>query len=298
LENTITFSLGMELSVIIVSYNVKDFLKQCLISVTEASKDMESEIFVVDNDSKDGSAYVVKNEFPHVKLIINNTNTGFSAANNQALRLSTGRFLLLLNPDTIVENDTFSKCLDFMNSHPEAGGLGVRMVNGDGIFLPESKRALPDPLTAFFKTFGLSFLFPKSPIFSRYYLPEIENNETSLTEVISGAFMMIRKDALDLAGLLDEDYFMYGEDIDFSYRLLKTGYRNYYFTGTQITHFKGKSTDRNSISDILHFYKAMRIYVRKRYAGPASFLFRLPVISAIYLREFFAIANRIIHRIS
>jgi GT2 family glycosyltransferase len=262
----------------------------------EASKNITIEIFVVDNHSKDGSAEVVKNEFPTVKLIINKINTGFSSANNQALRLATGSFLLLLNPDTIVEKDTFSKCLGFMNTHPDAGCIGVRMVNGDGVFLPESKRALPDPLTAFFKSFGVSVLFPESPFFSRYYLPEIDSNEISLTEVISGAFMMLRKEALEQAGLLDEDYFMYGEDIDLSYRLLKTDYKNYYFPGTQIIHFKGKSTDRNSFSDILHFYRAMRIYVSKRYGGLKYIPFRILVLSAIYFREFFALSNRLLKR--
>jgi GT2 family glycosyltransferase len=286
----------MELSVIIVSYNAKDFLRQCLLSVKEASKNINTETFVVDNNSKDGSAELVRSEFPSVKLIINKFNSGFSSANNQALRLASGSFLLLLNPDTIVEKDTFSKCIDFMNNHPDAGALGVRMVNGDGIFLPESKRALPDPLTAFFKSFGVSVLFPKSPFFSRYYLPGINNNETSLTEVISGAFMMLRKEALNQAGLLDEDYFMYGEDIDLSYRLLKTDYKNYYFPGTQIIHFKGKSTERNSLTDILYFYSAMRIYVRKRYSGLKYFPFRMPVMFAIYLREFIAISKRTLKR--
>jgi GT2 family glycosyltransferase len=264
--------------------------------VIEASETIESEIFVVDNNSQDDSVSVVKDEFPFVKLIINKINSGFSVANNQALRIATGHYLLLLNPDTIVEKDAFSKCLDFMNSHPDAGCIGVRMVNGNGIFLPESKRALPDPLTAFFKSSGISSLFPKSPFFSRYYLPSVDNNEISLTEVISGAFMMLRKEALDQTGYLDEGYFMYGEDIDLSFRLLQTKFKNYYFPGTTIIHFKGKSTERNSIADILHFYKAMRIYVRKRYTGTIYLPLRLLLLSAIYVREFFAISNRVIRR--
>lgn len=286
----------MELSVIIVSYNVRDYLKQCLLSVQAASLNIEAEVFVVDNNSKDGSIDLIKNEFPAINLICNISNPGFSVANNQALRIAGGRLLLLLNPDTIVENDTFSKCIDFMNSHPDAGSIGVRMVNGEGLYLPESKRAFPDPRTAFFKSFGISYLFPKSPYFNRYYLPQIDSHEVSPTEVISGAFMMLRREALDKSGLLDEDYFMYGEDIDLSYRLLQTGFRNYYFPHTQIIHFKGKSTKRNSCDDILHFYSAMRIYVRKRYVTMKVRPVRILLITAIYLREGFALANRVLKR--
>jgi GT2 family glycosyltransferase len=264
--------------------------------VQAASLNIEAEIFVVDNNSKDGSTELVKNEFPAVNLISNTTNPGFSVANNQALRIARGQLLLLLNPDTIVENDTFSKCIDFMVSHPDAGAIGVRMVNGEGVYLPESKRAFPDPRTAFFKSFGFSYLFPKSPYFSKYYLPQIDSNEIALTEVISGAFMMVRRAALDKSGLLDEDYFMYGEDIDLSYRLLQTGFRNYYFPCTQIIHFKGKSTKRNSSTDILHFYNAMRIYVRKRYANRKFRPFRILLIIAIYLREGIALTIRVITR--
>lgn len=287
----------MELSVIIVSYNAREYLRQCLLSVLEASQDIRSEIFVVENNSKDDSADLVRNEFPSVKLIVNSINKGFSKATNQALRIAAGKFLLLLNPDTVVEKDTFSKCIDFMNKHDDAGALGVRMVNGDGIFLPESKRAFPDPRTAFFKSFGISFLFPKSPFFSRYYLPQIDSYEISQTEVISGAFMLLRREALEQAGLPDEDYFMYGEDIDLSYRLLQTGYKNYYFPSTQIIHFKGKSTERNSFTDIQHFYRAMRIYVRKRYKGMKYVPFRIVVITAVYLRELMALGNRFSRRI-
>jgi GT2 family glycosyltransferase len=285
----------MELSVIIVSYNVRDYLRQCLVSVQAASKNLDIEVFVVDNNSNDGSPDLVKKIFPSVNLICNKSNPGFSVANNQALRIAGGRLLLLLNPDTIVENDTFSNCIDFMNCHADAGALGVRMVNGEGKYLPESKRAFPDPYTAFFKSFGIGYLFPKSSYFNRYYLPQIDSNETSLTEVISGAFMMVRREALDISGLLDESFFMYGEDIDLSYRLLQTGYKNYYFPGTQITHFKGKSTKRNSFTDILHFYKAMRIYVRKRYKRQL-WPFRILLLIAIYVRESIALANRFLKR--
>jgi GT2 family glycosyltransferase len=235
---------------------------------------------------------MVKKEFPDVKLIVNSLNAGFSKANNQAIRLSEGCFVLLLNPDTIVEKDTFSKCIEFMNMHPDSGALGIRMSDGNGKFLPESKRAFPSLLTAFFKTMGISALFPASAIINRYYLADVDQNEISYTEVISGAFMFIRRDALNKSGLFDEDFFMYGEDIDLSYRLLQTGYHNYYFPDAQIIHFKGKSTSRIGYDDILHFYEAMRIYIRKRAAeGRYGSLHPLIIVS-VYLREMLALVFR------
>jgi O-antigen biosynthesis protein len=282
----------MELSVIIVSFNVKTFLQQCLNSVRSAVEKIECEIIVVDNKSGDGSAEMVKREFPEARLIENQFNSGFSAANNIAIRSSEGRFILLLNPDTIVEEDTFLKCIHFMNSHPDAGAVGVRMINGDGKFLPESKRAFPTMQTAFFKTSGLSYLFPRSHLFNRYYMPQINMMETSLTEVISGAFMFLRREAINKSGLLDEDFFMYGEDIDISYRLLQTGYHNYYFPEAGIIHFKGRSTARDGYKDILYFYEAMRIYIIKRAAEGSYGSFRFLLIAATWLRELPALFNR------
>ena len=287
----------MELSVIIVNFNVRDFLRQCLFSVMLASENIDCEIFVVDNNSEDGSVGMIKSEFPDVKLIINTVNSGFSVANNQAIKKSQGRFILLLNPDTIVEKDTFSKCIDFMNMHTDSGAIGIRMINGEGRFLPESKRAFPTPGIAFFKTFGLSFLFPKSPLINKYYLPQIDYLETALTEVISGAYMFIRREALEKSGLLDEDFFLYGEDIDLSYRLLQTRYNNYYFPLVSIVHFKGKSTSGDGYKDILHFYDSMRIYVSKHSAEGKYRSFRLIIIGAVYFREILAISNRLLRNI-
>jgi len=281
----------MELSVIIVSYNVNEYLKECLFSTKKASEKIDCEIFVVDNNSNDSSAEMVRNEFPEIKLIQNTINKGFSAANNQAIKQSAGQYILLLNPDTLVEEDTFSKCIGFMKNHPDAGALGVRMVNGEGRFLPESKRSLPTPATAFFKIFGFSFLFPKSHLFSRYYLSHVDGYETSAAEVIAGAFMFIRREALEKAGLPDEDFFMYGEDIDLSYRIMKAGYQNYYFPEVQIIHFKGQSTSRNNYNDIFNFYSAMRIYSGKRHKEKFTLLYFL-MIPAIYFREGFSVINR------
>lgn len=282
----------MELSVIIVSFNVKDYLHQCLQSVEIAIRKIDGEIFVVDNNSPDGSVEMIKSEFPRIRLIINRFNAGFAAANNQAIRQSEGRFVLLLNPDTVVGPDTFSNCIDFMKKKSDAGAIGIRMVNGEGRFLPESKRALPTPVTAFFKSFGFSFMFPNSPVINRYYMPQNGTFETSFTEVISGAFMFIRREALNKAGLLDEDFFMYGEDIDLSYRLLQTGYRNYYLPEVSIIHYKGRSTPVNSFRDIIHFYSAMRIYIRKRAAEKRKGSFLYLLIPAVYFRQGLALANR------
>ena len=285
----------MDLSVIIVSYNVRAYLKNCLLSVRRASSDIKCEIFVVDNNSGDDTCNMVELEYPEVILIRNSENSGFSAANNKAIRLAKGRFTLLLNPDTIVAEDTFSKCISFMDNHNDAGAMGVRMVDGEGRFLPESKRALPTIDSAFYKISGLSSVFPKSRIFNKYYLSHIDIYETSVTEVISGAFMLINSDVFSKTGLLDEDFFMYGEDIDLSKRILLAGYQNYYYPEVQITHFKGKSTSRENYTDIIHFYRAMRIYVRKDYKNRSGFL-RSGIISAIYIRESVAILIRFLRK--
>ncbi len=281
----------MELSIIIVSYNVKDYLRQCLVSVLRAAGKSEYEIFVVDNDSSDGSAGMVAGEFPGVKLILNKKNRGFSAANNIAVRQSSGEFILLLNPDTVVGEDAFRKCISFMRLHPRAGATGVRMIDGSGRFLPESKRCLPEPAAAFFKICGLSILFPSSPVINRYYAPGIDSYKTAPVDVIAGAFMFIRKQALLQTGPLDEDFFMYGEDIDLSYRLLKAGFINYYFPEVEITHYKGKSTKRDGYSDVHHFYRSMRIYSLKRYKEKFNPLYFI-IIPAIYFREALALAFR------
>ena len=237
--------LQMTLSIIIVNYNVKYFLEQCLIAVQKACSGIEAEIFVVDNNSADDSVEMVHNRFTTVKLIANKDNKGFSAANNQAIRQATGKYILLLNPDTVVEEQTFHMVCAFMEAHDNAGGLGVQMIDGKGNFLPESKRGLPTPTVAFYKIFGLSNLFPRSKTFGRYHLGYLDKNETHIVDVLSGAFMLIRKTVLDKIGLLDEDYFMYGEDIDLSYRITKAGYKNYYFPDTRIIHYKGESTKKS-----------------------------------------------------
>lgn len=286
----------MELSVIIVNYNVTYFLKQCLTSVRIAAKNMDYEVYVVDNNSVDGSVEMVKHDFPEVKLIANKNNVGFSKANNQAIRLAKGKFVLLLNPDTLVEEDTFAKVVNYMNSHPDAGGLGVQMIDGKGNFLPESKRGLPTPWVAFYKIFGLSKLFPKSKRFGKYHLSYLDKNQIHEVEILSGAFMLLRKTVLDKIGLLDEDYFMYGEDIDLSYRIIKAGYKNIYFSDTRIIHYKGESTKKSSVNYVFVFYKAMVIFARKHFSSKRAQLFSVLIKLAIFLRAFLSITKRFVQK--
>lgn len=274
----------MKLSVIIVNYNVKYFLEQALLSVRSACQGLEAEVWVVDNNSVDESVPMVQAKFPEVKLIANTGNPGFSIANNQAIRQSTGEYVLLLNPDTVVEEDTFEKCIAFMDAHPEAGALGVRMIDGSGAFLPESKRGFPSPWAAFCKTAGLSRLFPRSRLFNHYHLGYLDEFEVHEIEVLAGAFMFMRRSVLDEVGLLDEAFFMYGEDIDLSYRIIKGGYKNYYYPETSIIHYKGESTKKGSLNYVRAFYQAMIIFARKHFEGRRARLFVLMLQGAIYLR--------------
>lgn len=287
----------IKISVIIVNYNVVYFLEQCLHSVKKALQHVPGEVIVVDNNSVDGSVAMVLQKFPDFTVIANKQNTGFSFANNQALKIAKGTYCLLLNPDTVVEEDTFKKVIDFMDQHDDAGGLGVKMIDGKGNFLPESKRGLPTPSVAFYKIFGLSFLFPKSKIFGKYHMGYLDKEETHEIEILSGAFMLMRKSVLDRIGLLDEAFFMYGEDIDLSYRIIKGGYKNYYFPGTSIIHYKGESTKKSSVNYVFVFYKAMVIFARKHFSDKNANLFSILINIAIYLRAGAAIATRFVKRL-
>jgi GT2 family glycosyltransferase len=279
----------MKISVVIVNYNVSHFLEQALSSVRVALRGIESEVWVVDNNSVDNSVSMVRERFPEVNLIANTKNVGFSTANNQAIRLSKGEFVLLLNPDTVVREDTFQVCLNFMATHPDAGALGVRMIDGRGNFLPESKRGFPSPMVAFYKTFGLSRLFKKSRIFNQYHLGYLSEHENHQVEVLSGAFMFIRNTALQKIGLLDETFFMYGEDIDLSYRIIQGGFNNYYVADTSILHYKGESTKRGSLNYVKTFYQAMIIFVRKHFTGKGADLFVFMLQAAVWFRAFITI---------
>lgn len=293
----------MKLSVIIVNYNVKFFLEQCLLSIRKAQEHLiaynasfTSEVFVVDNNSVDSSVAMLKKKFPEVLLIQNAENKGFSFANNQALRLSKGEYFLLLNPDTVIEESTFVEIIKFMDSHPEGGGLGVKMIDGSGSYLPESKRGLPNPQTAFYKIFGLSALFPKSKKFGKYHLGYLSKDEINEVDVLSGAFMLLRKSVINEIGLLDESFFMYGEDIDLSYRIIKAGYKNYYFPKTRIIHYKGESTKKSSVNYVFTFYRAMIVFAKKHYTHKNARLFSFMINAAIYFRAYVSIIRRILQK--
>ena len=283
----------MKLSIIIVNYNVKHFLQQCLQSIYKAIKNINVEVLVVDNNSVDNSLTMLHEQFPQVKLIINNKNIGFSKANNQAIKQAKGQYVLLLNPDTVIQEDTLIKTVDFLDKNQQAGALGVKMVDGNGVFLPESKRSLPSPSSAFYKVFGLSKLFPNSKKFGKYHLNYLSQNEVNEVDVLSGAFFMTRKKILDQVGVLDERFFMYGEDIDLSYRIQTNGYKNYYVPTTSIIHYKGESTKKTSVNYIITFYKAMILFVKKHYSHKNANLLILFIQLAILFRASISIIKRI-----
>ncbi|NBP75009.1 MAG: glycosyltransferase, partial [Crocinitomicaceae bacterium] len=287
-----------DLSVVIVNYNVVFFLEQCLNSVFAASKNLNVQIFVVDNNSVDGSINMLKENFSSIVLIENKENVGFSKANNQAIKRANSPYVLLLNPDTVIEEDTFDKCIDFMNSNTDCGGLGLRMLDGKGNFLPESKRGFPSPSVAFYKIFGLSYLFPKSQKFGRYHLGFLSEFEVNEVDVLSGAFMLLRTETLEKIGLLDEQFFMYGEDIDLSYRIKLGGYKNYYFPETKIIHYKGESTKKSSVNYVFVFYKAMILFAKKHFSNKNANLFSFAINLAIYMRASLSLIKRFVKKIA
>ncbi|MBQ4162230.1 MAG: glycosyltransferase family 2 protein [Parabacteroides sp.] len=272
----------MKLSIVIVNYNVKYFLEQCLYSVRAAITGLDAEVWVVDNHSTDGSIEYLRPRFPEVTFIENQDNPGFAKANNQAIRMSHGEYILLLNPDTVVGEDSLRTLCCFMDEHPEAGGIGVKMLEGHGQFLPESKRSFPSPWVSFCKIFGLSKFFPKSHTFARYSLLYLDKEKVHKVDVLAGAFMLFRREALDKVGLLDEAFFMYGEDIDLSYRVVQGGYTNYYIP-ERLLHYKGESTKHGDIKYVKAFYGAMLIFYRKYYPH-ASWLMNLLIQFAVLLK--------------
>ena len=269
-----------KLSIVIVNYNVRNYLEQCLQSVQKALEGIEGEVWVVDNNSSDDSVEVLRRDYPWVRLVANTENMGFARANNLAIRQSQSEYVLLLNPDTVVEEPTLRGVLQFMDAHPEAGGAGVMMHNADGTLAPESRRGLPTPWVAALKMFGFT---------KRYYMSYLPWDQPGRIEVISGAFCMLRRKAIDQVGLLDEDFFMYGEDIDLSYRLLKGSWQNWYLPFS-IIHFKGKSTQKTDYRYVHIFYQAMLIFFRKHYSH-LSFIYAIPVKLAIYFRAFIALTD-------
>lgn len=295
----------MTLSIVIVNYNVKYFLEQCLESVFSSRRtlneyggsEMDLEVFVVDNASVDGSVEMVREKFPQVHLIANTDNVGFARANNQALRVAKGDLMLLLNPDTVVEHDTLCKCCDFYVTHPDCGGLAVKMINGEGTYLKESKRGFPSPSTSFYKISGLIRLFPHSRRFAAYYMGHLSDNETNPVDILPGAFLMISREAMEKVGLLDESYFMYGEDIDFSWRIKLAGYENYYYPETRIIHYKGECTKHGSMNYVYTFYNAMSIFVKRYFSGSNAKLFNAMLHMAIWGRASLAWIKRMVQAV-
>lgn len=287
----------MQLSVIIVNYNVKYFLEQCLYSVQKACAKMNAEIIVADNNSTDGSRDFLEPLFPRVNFIWNSSNEGFAKANNRALAAAKGEYILFLNPDTLVPEDCFEKGMDFLRSNDRAGAMGIKMIDGSGNFLKESKRAFPSPLTSLYKLSGLSMLFPRSKTFAKYHLGHLDENENQEIDVLAGAFMMIPGKILKEIGNFDERFFMYGEDVDLSFRIQKAGYKNYYFAGSNIIHFKGESTKRGSLNYVRLFYQAMNLFVKKHYSGSRAGIFIFFIQAAIMMRAVFSAAGNLLKKI-
>ena len=249
-------------SVIIVSYKVRYYIEQCLNSVLRSVPD--AQILVVDNKSDDGSVEYLRERFPKADIIANDFNAGFGKANNLALDRAEGRYVLFLNPDTVVAERTIPGCIEYMDAHPEAGAVGVRMQYGNGRFALESRRSLPTPSVSFWHMTGLGKLFPKSRVFAKYHRTYLDKDSECPIDVVSGAYMFVRKEALDKVGGFDEDFFMYGEDIDLSYRILKAGYQNRYLP-LPIVHYKGESTIKTSYRYAKVFYDAMLIFFNKHF---------------------------------
>lgn len=279
----------MKVSVIIVNYNVKYYISQCVDSVMKASDGMDVEIIIVDNHSSDGSVSYLRKQYPNVRIMASSHNLGFSRANNIGIKRSTGDYILLLNPDTIIEQDTLRKCVDFMQRHDDCGALGVCQRHPDGTRAMESRRGLPTPMTSFYKMTGLTTRFPNHRRFAKYYMSYLSWEEENEIEVISGAFFFGRKEAIVKAGMLDEDYFMYGEDIDLSYCIMQEGYKNY-FLPTNILHYKGESTTKSSFRYVHVFYQAMLIFISKHFSN-MSFFLKLPIQLAIYIKATLALGS-------
>ena len=293
--------MALKLSVIIVNYNVKYYLDQCIRSVLRAFEEMNTpaEIIVVDNHSADGSVDYLEQRypqklFPMVRFVRSAHNLGFARANNIAIRQSRGEYVLLLNPDTIVGEDALKASVDFMDVHEDAGAVGVRMLGAQGRRAMESRRGLPTPMVSFFKMLGFCNRWPHHRLFGKYYMGYLPWDEPCQIEVVSGAYCMLRRKALDEVGLLDEDFFMYGEDIDLSYRVLKGGYHNYYLP-VDILHYKGESTQKSSFRYVHVFYEAMLIFFRKHYSG-MTFLLSLPIKTAIYAKALMALVGMLSDR--
>jgi O-antigen biosynthesis protein len=286
----------LQLSVIIVNYNVKFFLEQCLLSAAKATKNIDAEIFLVDNNSTDGSRAFFENKFPaqNISFTWNDRNTGFAVANNEALKNARGEYILFLNPDIILPEDCLEKCISFIRSKDNNCALGIKMLDGSGNFLRESKRSFPSPSTSLYKLSGLARVFPRSKVFAKYHLGNLSENENHEVDVLAGAFMMIPQKILAITGGFDEEFFMYGEDIDLSFRIQEAGFKNFYFAESSIIHFKGESTKKGSLNYVKMFYTAMIVFVKKHYKGTRAGTFYFLIKAAIFFRAGLAAIARLL----
>ena len=285
----------MELTVVIVNYRVKYLLEQTLRAVEQAVKNVAGEVIVVDNLSGDDSIEFSRERHPGVTYIENKENVGFARANNQAIMQARGEFTLILNPDTIITPQCIDEGIAWMRSHPKCGAIGARMMDANGVFLPESKRSFPTPWVSFCKIFGLSKLFPRSPWFAKYHLRYLSDTEPQCIDILSGAYMLCRTDVLKRLRGFDEDFFMYGEDIDLSYRIIKEGYENW-FLPTPMIHYKGESTHKDSMRYVKVFYDAMLIFYRKHF--PRFNIIFYPIVKlGVMVRAGMAMARRLFKRI-
>lgn len=270
----------MKISVVILNYNVRWFLEQCVLSVQKALKNLEGEIIVVDNASQDDSCAMIRRRFPEVTLIENPENSGFPKGNNIGVSRAKGEFICILNPDTVVAEDTFEKVLAFAESCDRLGIVGCKLIDGTGHFLPESKRGVPTPFVAFTKIAGLYKLFPRSSVFGRYYAQHLREDQTGKVDILVGAFMVMKRELYLEVGGFDEDCFMYSDDIDLSYTVLKTGRFNYYFSETSVIHYKGESTVRDGLY-MKRFREAMHFFYKKHFNG--SFIFDVFMSMGVFL---------------
>ena len=286
----------MDLSIIIVNYKSKDFTDACIRSIYENTDKISFEIIVIDNDSNDGCMEMLNIKHPKVKGYQNKENSGFSKANNIGIRLSTGRYLLLLNPDTLIRDRALEKMVSFMGANSNAGIAGCRVENPNGTLQRACRRSLPTPLVAFFRLSGLGRLFPKSKVLAKYNLSHIRENKQIEVDAVSGAFLMFRNEVLEDIGGLDEDYFMYAEDIDFCYRANRKGWKVMYYPGTRITHFKGESSKHLSMKATKAFYDSMAIFFRKNLERKTFFPMRFVVYLGIWFLKQVAIIKVMLGR--
>lgn len=260
----------MQLSVIILNYNVRFFLEQCVLSVQKALQDIDGEIIVIDNNSTDDSCAMMKKLFPSITLIENKENLGFPKGNNIGVAQAKGEYLCILNPDTVVAEDTFTKILAFAKSKTNLGIVGCKLIDGTGAFLPESKRGVPTPWVAFTKIFGLYKIFPNNTLFNRYYAQHLSPYQTGKVDILVGAFMVLKRELYNEIGGFDENCFMYSDDIDLSYMALQRGKENYYFHETSVIHYKGESTVRDG-TYMKRFQEAMNFFYKKHFSKSLLF---------------------------